>query len=321
MVELVRNRVGAETFREKIVQIARLENFLLASQRPDPAVKSFADLSLDYDFIKFYRATEGKICRAIDESQEEHMASDPEVFSQQRSELLSKDNRIAELETQLKQAHYLHSQSAQQIENLSRRVELLTSEIHIRDQEIETLQREKYELRSSIKHEDSARLEQQVQHLTVTTSQMQQTIEQYQALMPELEHLRTLTVQQQNQITLYYQYFEQQKDGGDPSSGLILENTELQARTAHLDSLLFSWQAEANRLKDELVTLKDQFTQKEVTADELLSMTRSVSGLSRLVASCQVFAKYPGMMLFRKPNRRRGNSKKNSSNSEPSTLV
>ena len=277
MVELVRNRVGVETFREKIVQVARLENFLIACQRPDPVAKSFSDLSLDYDFIKFYRATEGRICRAIDESQEEQLASDPEAFNQQRSELLIKDSTIADLEAQLKQALFNYSQSSQQKENLSRRVELLTSEIHIRDQEIDTLQRGRMEQHSNARQEETTKLEQQMQHLAATTTQMQQTIEQYEGLMPELEHLRFLTVQQQNQITSYYQYFEQQKDGGDLSSGLILEKTELTARTEHLDSLLFSWQAEANRLKEDLSGLKNEFTQKEVTTDELLSITRSVS--------------------------------------------
>ena len=59
MIELLRNRVGLEVFREKIVEVTRHADFVRTSQRPDPTVSSQNQILLDFDFIKFYKYTEG----------------------------------------------------------------------------------------------------------------------------------------------------------------------------------------------------------------------------------------------------------------------
>lgn len=63
LLDLVRNRIGFDTCREKIVEISRHENFVRTSHCPDPAVESMDGLLLDYDFVRFLKATEGNFLR------------------------------------------------------------------------------------------------------------------------------------------------------------------------------------------------------------------------------------------------------------------
>ncbi|OQV22390.1 General vesicular transport factor p115 [Hypsibius exemplaris] len=287
MLELLRSRIGLEVFREKIVEVTRHENFVKASQRPDPAVASQNDIFLDYDFIKFYKATEGKVCESLDQNDEDRVPSGAELFNQQRADLLARDEKIAALERDLSHSHSRLSETTRQIENLSQRVSLLTTEIQIRDQEIETLQRDSRQQQqhhhrqqnapSAEMAEENRQLRLHVQHLDETVSQLQQNVDYFQSVVPELEQLRGLVSQQQQQITSYYSYFEGLKEGGDSNAALVMENADLASRISTLDSLLFSWQTEAGRVKDELESQKAEFLRKENAAEQVASELRRES--------------------------------------------
>ena len=219
------------------------------------------------------------MCESLDHNEEDRIPSTSEIFNKQKADLAAKDEKLASLEKELTHSHFRLSETTRQIENLSQRVNLLTSEIQTRDQEIETLQRESHHFHSSQSadlSEENRQLRLRVQHLEENVAQLHQNAEYYQAFMPELEQLRGLVSQQQQQISSYYAYFEGLKESGDTSAALVMENAELSSRIGTLDSLLFSWQTEATRVKEELEEKTAEFVNKQDAVEQLASELRKV---------------------------------------------
>ncbi|XP_055340033.1 general vesicular transport factor p115-like isoform X2 [Paramacrobiotus metropolitanus] len=269
LLDIVRNRIGFDLCKERVVEISRHESFVKASQHPDPAVESLDDLYLDYEFVKFFKAVEGKIYESLDPHYEERLNEDKEraagLLNQQKEFIQAKDSRISELEAQLHFAQARIHEQSKQIDDLRNRSDVLTAEIHNRESDMEALQKEIRNVRSQAQthHSATAQLETEnlqlrtqltAQHQTIT--ELQRAVEQYHNLGAEVEQLRTANAQQQQQISAYYSYFEAQQQGGDASANLVMENADLTTKVTHLDSLLYSWQAECQRLQLEVAELR-----------------------------------------------------------------
>lgn len=183
------------------------------------------------------------------------------------------NDRIAVLELQLNYSQARVNESSRQTEDLRRRSEVLTNEMQNRDQEIEALQQELRTTRSNLQNqhistsattEENARLKNDLQSQSDTVLKLQETLDQYGGYMQELDQLRTVAAQQQQQITVYYSYFEEQNQAGNSDAIFVLEKADLTARIAQLDALLYSWQTECSRLQEEVKCLQIELSNRTI---------------------------------------------------------
>ncbi|CAF0981051.1 unnamed protein product [Adineta ricciae] len=258
---LINKRIGIELFQERLETLSKSEFYAKALQKPQLKLSKSADMILDYEFARLYKALEGSIGRmlttqtmnATDKSLGDPLSSN--LYDQQTSTMMTHYNDLIR-------------QQDQQLNTYKQQEKYLLQETDMQKRKINELEQKLQEIRD------------QYSLLKISTKQGPDAHNELRSICEqqrgELEYLRNILAQQQSSTMNHVANGMEKLNvgNGENHTAQVGERAALTARITELQEKLNSYDERYAAQNDEIARLQ---LENGVLQEKLTNEKRKVS--------------------------------------------